>query len=219
MPIRFSCPACHQPLEVDDAWGGESVACPYCKRVITAPQNSTWPAQRVLQASPATAATAQPGEAGPWQQPGFGTQPPPPPMGYAGHVGALPPSPRAVRGLLIALTGLVLVAFAWFGMLGAFASRYMPMMPSSGQPTPEEVQALQTEMMEDMMSGKFKVPPFVQICGVLGALCGLAGAAFGVTAILAGERRRGVAIAACILGVTFCLCPGPLVMTILGPHG
>lgn len=41
MTIRFQCSSCNQPIEVDDPWGGRTVACPYCHSTVTAPSEST----------------------------------------------------------------------------------------------------------------------------------------------------------------------------------
>jgi len=41
MAIRFQCPACAQPIEVDDPWADKAVACPYCLKTVTAPSTST----------------------------------------------------------------------------------------------------------------------------------------------------------------------------------
>jgi predicted nucleic acid-binding Zn ribbon protein len=41
MAIRFHCPACSQPIEVDDDWRNRTVACPYCRKTVTAPGEST----------------------------------------------------------------------------------------------------------------------------------------------------------------------------------
>lgn len=41
MPIQFRCSQCDQPIEVDDAYARQAVTCPYCRRVITAPDQST----------------------------------------------------------------------------------------------------------------------------------------------------------------------------------
>jgi hypothetical protein len=41
MAIQFNCPGCRQPVEVDDEWAGQHVACPFCQRVVTAPAAST----------------------------------------------------------------------------------------------------------------------------------------------------------------------------------
>jgi len=37
MAIRFHCAACSQPIEVDDEWALKLVACPYCRKTVTAP--------------------------------------------------------------------------------------------------------------------------------------------------------------------------------------
>lgn len=63
MAIRFQCPSCTQPIEVDDVWAGKTVACPYCRRHVAAPLDSTLaPAAEVPYASPlgATADAAAP---------------------------------------------------------------------------------------------------------------------------------------------------------------
>jgi len=41
MAIQFQCAGCGQPIEIDDVWAGKTVACPYCRRTITAPLTST----------------------------------------------------------------------------------------------------------------------------------------------------------------------------------
>lgn len=41
MPIRFLCPSCAQPIEVDEEWGGKLVACPFCEGTVTAASQST----------------------------------------------------------------------------------------------------------------------------------------------------------------------------------
>ena len=41
MAIRFQCGACSQPIEVDDEWALRAVACPYCRKTVTAPSEST----------------------------------------------------------------------------------------------------------------------------------------------------------------------------------
>ncbi len=41
MSIRFSCPSCSQPIEIDDEWASKLVACPFCRNTITAPAEST----------------------------------------------------------------------------------------------------------------------------------------------------------------------------------
>ncbi len=40
MAIQFPCGACGQPVEIDDEWGGKTVACPFCHAQIIAPTES-----------------------------------------------------------------------------------------------------------------------------------------------------------------------------------
>ncbi len=47
MPIQFQCAGCDQPIEVDDAHAGQAAQCPYCRRVVTVPPESTLVAQPV----------------------------------------------------------------------------------------------------------------------------------------------------------------------------
>jgi hypothetical protein len=42
MTIQFQCPACSQPIEIDPEWGGQAVVCPYCRKTVTAPPESTY---------------------------------------------------------------------------------------------------------------------------------------------------------------------------------
>ena len=41
MVIRFQCGSCSEPIEIDDEWASKSVACPYCRKTVTAPAEST----------------------------------------------------------------------------------------------------------------------------------------------------------------------------------
>lgn len=40
MVIRFHCASCSQPIEVDGEWALRTVACPYCRKTVTAPAES-----------------------------------------------------------------------------------------------------------------------------------------------------------------------------------
>ncbi len=40
MVIRFHCASCSQPIEVDGEWALKTVACPYCRKTVTAPAES-----------------------------------------------------------------------------------------------------------------------------------------------------------------------------------
>jgi len=60
MAIQFPCASCGQPIEIDDEWGGKTVACPFCHSRIIAPIESQLPdAEFVPTASPAAPDTGQ----------------------------------------------------------------------------------------------------------------------------------------------------------------
>lgn len=62
MPIRFRCASCGQPIEVDDEHAQRLVACPYCRKTITAPAQSTLPdSETVPTASPLRGLHPMPG--------------------------------------------------------------------------------------------------------------------------------------------------------------
>lgn len=42
MAVQFLCPSCHHPIEIDDEWARQTVACPFCRNTVTAPANSTY---------------------------------------------------------------------------------------------------------------------------------------------------------------------------------
>lgn len=52
MAIQFQCPGCKQPIEVDDEHAGKTAACPYCRGVITVPQQSTYEPEPIPPARP-----------------------------------------------------------------------------------------------------------------------------------------------------------------------
>lgn len=60
MAIQFLCPSCKQPIEVDSMWGGKTVACPYCRGTVTAPDFSTLPdAHEIPMAAPVATMTSR----------------------------------------------------------------------------------------------------------------------------------------------------------------
>lgn len=58
MTIRFQCGSCSQPIEVDDEWSSKPVACPYCRKTVTAPMESTLGDPAQFQAATPIAANA-----------------------------------------------------------------------------------------------------------------------------------------------------------------
>ncbi len=192
MPIRFACPSCQQPIEIDDQWAGQSVGCPYCKRVIAAPRESVWPAGEVPMAKPA----------------GPNLAPPPPPFQAAlpEGPGVRPVSARgnsARAGLRLALLGGLL----WLvGFLSVMVSTMRLVMHEAGpQATMEEVNRKAQEFIQQ---GRIETSSFTVAVVLLGLLCALAGLVLGARALIRHEHRRGTAVAACIIGGMFTFCEG-----------
>ena len=99
MAIRFQCSACTQPIEVDDEWARKAVACPYCRRTITAPGESTL--GDMAQIPTAQLVYGAPGES-PAGSPGLEAQPPSAPVPH--------PNTIAVVALCLAIGSFVLGA-------------------------------------------------------------------------------------------------------------
>jgi hypothetical protein len=188
MPIRFPCPGCNQPLEVDNEWGGQTVACPYCRRVITAPTSSAWPT------SPIPLATAV-------QQPPAGFAPPPPPPGFSVSP-RQSTSSRAVLAFVLASVGagISVIAFMWFAVV--FWSTVVQKTGMAA--TPAEMQ----EVAEQLASrGQIPRPPLLVGLLMTGAITSLTGLVLGARSMAQRESGKGLAITACILGGLFLLCP------------
>ena len=197
MAIRFTCPSCQQPIEIDEGWGGTSVGCPYCKKVVAAPRSSTWPPGEVPQASPAGAAF----------------EPPPPPPGRPVRQGEAPRrrGNSAAWALMLAVMCAVLSVLAymvWFGQVAQLAAA-----KTGPDPSDAEVREALTEVLrEATASGRFPTNRFSTSAAIVGTLCGLGGLLLGIRSAVRREERRGMAIAACIVGACFLPCQMPMIM-------
>ena len=111
MAIQFLCMACGQPIEVDDDAGNQPVACPYCRKVVTAPAATEMNLQsRAQTASPAPMM-------------GVPTIPSGQPVGGSGvvsYAGTMPPVPEVRSamgwwslGLIVASIVLNVSVSAW----------------------------------------------------------------------------------------------------------
>ncbi len=100
MAIRFQCPACSEPIEVDDEWSRQVVRCPYCQRTVTAPGESTLPANEQIPVATPIAGRRE-----------FHV-----PADSVGPAGAVPPYPPQPQTNRAAVTAFVL-ALATLGLL------------------------------------------------------------------------------------------------------
>ena len=199
MAIRFQCGACSQPIEVDDEWASRTVACPYCRKTVTAPAESTLDdLGRIPVASPLTPSeTAVP--------PSLTPPYPAPPL--ADH-------PNGIALVALGLASSVLVLFL---IAGTVAARHRLEFES----LQEQVLELQEEGMgfvaaTQQASAEFYessggMPPGWMIALVFlevgGGLAWLATIVCGLIAVRR-PRRRGFAVASLVIAglvpVLFC---------------
>lgn len=181
MVIRFQCPSCTQPIEVDEEWGGKLVACPYCRHSVTSPQLSTLPEIDVVP-------PAQPIGA-----PGGGWGSAPAIMG--------PPPARSTRGLGIAAVIVALLAVAAGVSMGVVLARHGSEFQQLSNPTRNFAEN-QREMMNYFQT-KYGGFPGWAIAAALaeigGAICLITAVVLGALA-LRGPDGRYLGIAA------LCLC-------------
>ena len=71
MAIRFQCAGCGEPIEIDDQWASKPVVCPYCRKTITAPSESTLQDIAEIPTARPMPGVVQPGEVGAYS-PGAG---------------------------------------------------------------------------------------------------------------------------------------------------
>lgn len=211
MAIQFQCPSCRQPIEVDDEWAAQPVACPYCGKTVTAPESST-----VGMGRPSF--VASPVSTGPEAAP-VGSDPAG--VGDAGR--ALSPSalaaalekprtsnPYAPWALGLSCTALVILILVQTLLGSQIAQRAGP------SPTPEEMQQaildLQRDMMDQAATGEIPTWAGTMILGSLLLLVlWVVGLVLAIVAVCKPTRRR-MAIAALIAcGLTpVMLCVGPV---------
>ncbi len=187
MVLQFLCPSCGHPIEIDDEWASQSVACPYCKNTVTAPGESTYQPPSSI---PAARALDQ----------------------HAADVPEAPPVDRT-RGNLVAmlalgLSGLSLVSFLAFRMVAG--PDVAEIIGPDG--TPQEFQEYLNEQIQ-----QGAMPPWFRRAMLMffaGTACWVGGL---ICAIVGVQRRfrRGLAFAAfgLLTLVPFFFCSG----FILGP--
>jgi hypothetical protein len=205
MALRFACPSCQQPIEIDDEWAGKSVGCPYCKKVVTAPTSSTWPPEQIPVATPV----------------GSAFQPPSPPDERAGYwPGRVQPATSvAPWALTLSITSAILAVFAaavWVLTIFGLAMQTAAMKKLGPNPTPEQVQKAMPEAMQEITAGgHMPKSPLSTAAAIVGGLCGIGGLALAIRALLWQQPRRGMAITACVISAAFTCCQGMLLLVSL----
>ena len=197
MSIRFQCGACSQPIEVDDEWALRAVACPYCRKTITAPSESTLgDLSRIPMATPLMAVGSAV------------ALPAPAPSSYA------PPdsnaNPLAVAAFILAAAMVILLLSG--AMIAAPHALELEQLQKELQPQPGVESGSQVRaVMEYLNTHGGNFPVWLVAVGVLQILAMAACAAAIVCGLLALRRttRRALAVIAlvscgCVV-LLFCL--------------
>lgn len=196
MAIQFVCAGCKQPIEVDAEWANQTIMCPYCRFVQTAPAESTFKPEAVHPAAP-----VQPG--------GFGMSAPPPPSGAAVYV----PQPYVPQGNPLGKASLILGVLAWLFLVVSImaasplfremAGTLQPYLTS--QPTAQAQRELTREFEERIQKEMMNNPAFqsralqATLFILAAEVCGLTGVILSIVALF----RRGAVKTHAILGIVF----------------
>jgi DNA-directed RNA polymerase subunit RPC12/RpoP len=197
MAIRFTCQSCQQPIEVDDQWAGQAVACPYCKKVITAPKESTWPTSEVPEAKPTDSTF----------------RPPPPPPGQASPSFATARETKTAQwALVLAIISAVLCLLAWILFITVVGGEAIEIAGKDADP-----EQLNEALRKILLQGQFTVPGATKAMATIGVLCGLGGIFLSIHALVQSSPHKVMAIFALVIGITFQLCQVPLSMYVFFP--
>jgi DNA-directed RNA polymerase subunit RPC12/RpoP len=197
MTIRFQCGACSQPIEVDDEWASRAVACPYCRKTIAAPGESTiTDLSHVPVASPLRG-----GEAGP---------------------GGLAPGPGVRVAPVYHANRLAVVAAALAAALVAFAICFLWIAVTHRLELEEFAQSMTEaggfagmfDAQQEFYEARGGIPSWVVALGMVEGATGLTWIATLVCGVIAVRRprRRGLAVSALVVAglVPIVLCCGSL---------
>lgn len=194
MPIRFACPGCQQPIEVDDEWASQQVGCPYCRQVVSAPTEST------LQMNAVPTAVGGAGDA---------FAPPPPPPGarpVASGIAGPSAGGRSLGRLAFAsaAAGAVLTII-WWVMFANFLAEHIDF-----NAVQEQDLATQQRIAQEVMQQHGQELRPLAAYPLIGSLAGAMGIVLGITMLLRNDPRKGLAIFSVVLGTMAvpCNCMG-----------
>lgn len=205
MAIRFPCPSCRQPIEIDDEWAGQPVGCPYCRKAVQAPAQSQWPPSDIPVATPVQGGLRQP-------------PPPPPPHGYPPlntDVASPHGRPRASAAsanwaLLLAVGCAVLSIIGvmiWVGTIGEVVFEEV-----GENATQQELQqALQKLIASNALPGD----PAATAVLFVGVCAGIVALVLGIRSIIRQEGHTGRAIAASLISAVFVCCQCVMMLVIM----
>jgi hypothetical protein len=187
MPIRFVCPQCRNPIEVDDEYAGSSATCPYCEAVVSVPQESTWQADEIARARPAG---------------GFGDEADAPP-----ERAAVSPAARRYGYLSLTFAALGLVFFAV--LLIQLLVIMWPLLQETPETPPTQAEA------QEFLQREAPNHPLVLVFNVLYLMSSISAVVLGALGLRAG--RTWQAIVGLVVGglMTLCTCSGAFLQPLI----
>ncbi len=201
MAIQFPCVSCGQPIEIDDEWGGKTVACPFCHSRINAPLESQFAeVEQVPTASPVTP----------------GVQDADPSVTPVSSVGV--PESNRLAVVAVILAGLLLIGLITVNRIVAAHREELLQVQNRTQELADDgtglIIASQKAWMEVYEQNGGVPPNWILAMVLVMALSGLVWLAALICAILALRKplNRQFAVAALavcgISPVVFCCCGG-----------
>jgi hypothetical protein len=180
MAIQFHCPSCRQPIEVDGEYALKEVACPYCRKVVTAPAAST-----LVSPPPQARAVGEPL------------------TGQVGPVAGRAPAPYPPRVSRLSLVGFSLaVGSLLIILLGGMAMRSV--VEEYAQKKKLQLQDAVPALQQELMNGK--APPNVGFLflgasmACVGFLANVGGLVCSLIALFQPTGRKSWAIAGTVVG-------------------
>lgn len=206
MPIQFSCVGCGQPIEVDDANAGKAAQCPYCRRVITVPDASTFNPSDLVAARPQPAAIGT----------SSGAELPPIPAIPQGAVLSAGDAQREASARRIGNLALAAAALAVCSLLVSMVLLFQSMgsviLSSTSNPTSNpSVEQLQEILAKSPSSG------WLVVASAVTPIAALLGLLLGITSMLrwpAANWRAWLATAVCG-GLLLCFCGSAILQLVM----
>jgi DNA-directed RNA polymerase subunit RPC12/RpoP len=209
MAIQFRCAQCGHPIEVDDPHAGQTAACPYCRHVMSVPQQSTYQPDAAVPARPLGDAAGSPSDTGP--PPGM----PPPERPLSATDTARQRAARTFGGYALSCMLLAIALFAIGITRSALLLRGSGVTLVTSQPSPEQFSDLERQMRQIGADPWFAIPVYG---GLFFALTGLVLGIVSLTQGISGNWRGLVAVIVCSL-FFLCLCGEGMFMMLSGIGG
>jgi hypothetical protein len=201
MPIQFHCPGCSQPIEVDDIHAGQAAACPYCRRVVSVPTESS------LGQAPPVSARPTPGAADGPHPPvtESGAVTPPRPVPGELHIGpTMTHRERAAQtlGTYALIAGLLALAL----FAGVFVYSFSQAAPELLKNPGSQPSETQLATIEAKLGGN----PWLAAAQMGSMFFALVGVVLGITSLVQSRRRNWRAtLSVVICGLLLsCVCGG-----------